>query len=97
VTDPCQKVSEDDILLKHELAKLENKFPQRFRVSYVLDSPPPEWKGSSGYITEELLNATMPKEGNFKIFICGCLSTLPLSPSLMFHLFPAFLWSVLMR
>ncbi|CAI4219411.1 unnamed protein product, partial [Parascedosporium putredinis] len=32
-------VTEKDILLKHELAELENKYPQRFRAFYVLDNP----------------------------------------------------------
>jgi cytochrome-b5 reductase len=64
-------VTEEDILLKRELEDLENKFPQRFRVFYLLDKPPKEWVGNSGYVTEELLKTAMPKDGNVKIFVCG--------------------------
>ncbi len=67
-------VSEQDILLKHELHELENTYPQRFRAFYVLDNPPPEWAGGKGYITKELLKTVLPepKEGeNVKLFVCG--------------------------
>jgi cytochrome-b5 reductase len=50
---------------------LENQFPQRFRVFYVLDKPPKEWAGGSGHVTEELLKVVLPKAGNVKIFVCG--------------------------
>jgi cytochrome-b5 reductase len=65
------KISEEDILLKRELEELENKFPQRFRVFYLLDKPPIEWAGNSGHVTEELLKAALPKAGNVMIFVCG--------------------------
>jgi len=64
-------VTEEDILLKRELEELENKFPQRFRVFYLLDKPPKSWAGRTGFISEELLKVAMPKEGNVKIFVCG--------------------------
>ncbi|KAI0144602.1 oxidoreductase NAD-binding domain-containing protein [Xylariaceae sp. FL1272] len=66
-------VSEQDILLKKELAELENTYPQRFRAFYVLDNPPKEWVGNTGYITKDLLKTVLPepKEGNIKVFVCG--------------------------
>ncbi|KAI1323396.1 oxidoreductase NAD-binding domain-containing protein [Xylariaceae sp. FL0255] len=66
-------ISEKDILLKKELAELENTYPQRFRAFYVLDNPPPEWAGNKGFITKDLLKTVLPepKEGNIKIFVCG--------------------------
>ncbi|KAI3324717.1 oxidoreductase NAD-binding domain-containing protein [Xylariaceae sp. AK1471] len=66
-------VSEEDILLKHELAEIENTYPQRFRAFYVLDNPPKEWVGNKGFITKDLLKTVLPepKEGNIKIFVCG--------------------------
>ncbi|KAI0391491.1 oxidoreductase NAD-binding domain-containing protein [Xylariaceae sp. FL0594] len=66
-------VSEDDILLKHELAEIENTYPQRFRAFYVLDNPPKEWAGGKGYINKDLLKTVLPepKSGNIKIFVCG--------------------------
>ncbi|KAI1366815.1 oxidoreductase NAD-binding domain-containing protein [Xylaria arbuscula] len=66
-------VSEEDILLKRELAHIENTYPQRFRAFYVLDNPPKEWAGNKGYITKDLLKTVLPepKEGNIKVFVCG--------------------------
>ncbi|KAK1837213.1 hypothetical protein QBC39DRAFT_336480 [Podospora conica] len=66
-------VSEKDILLKEELDKLENTYPQRFRAFYVLDNPPKSWVGGSGFITKELLKTVLPeaKEENVKVFVCG--------------------------
>ncbi|KAK4128144.1 ferredoxin reductase-like protein [Parathielavia appendiculata] len=66
-------VSEDDILLKNELATLENHNPRRFRAFYVLDNPPKEWTGGKGYINKELLKTVLPepKEDNIKVFVCG--------------------------
>ncbi|KAI1174034.1 oxidoreductase NAD-binding domain-containing protein [Nemania sp. FL0916] len=66
-------VTEEDILLKRELAHIENTYPQRFRAFYVLDSPPKEWAGNKGHITKDLLKTVLPepKEGNIKIFVCG--------------------------
>lgn len=66
-------VTEEDILLKKELAKLENTYPQRFRAFYVLDQPPKEWQGGSGFINKDLLKTVLPepKEENIKVFVCG--------------------------
>ncbi|KAI1282718.1 oxidoreductase NAD-binding domain-containing protein [Xylaria sp. FL0933] len=66
-------VTEEDILLKRELAHIENTYPQRFRAFYVLDNPPKEWAGNKGYITKDLLKTVLPepKEGNIKVFVCG--------------------------
>jgi cytochrome-b5 reductase len=68
-------LTEEDILLKKELAELENTYPQRFRAFYVLDNPPKdkEWTGSKGYITQELLKTVLPepKTDNIKVFVCG--------------------------
>lgn len=66
-------ISEEDILLKHELATLENHYPRRFRAFYVLDNPPKEWTGGKGYINKELLKTVLPepKSDNIKLFVCG--------------------------
>ncbi|KAI1122083.1 oxidoreductase NAD-binding domain-containing protein [Nemania abortiva] len=66
-------VTEEDILLKRELADIENTYPQRFRAFYVLGNPPKEWAGEKGFITKDLLKTVLPepKEGNIKIFVCG--------------------------
>ncbi|KAK0669447.1 hypothetical protein QBC41DRAFT_109174 [Cercophora samala] len=66
-------VSADDILLKNELAALENHYPQRFRAFYVLDNPPKQWTGAKGFINKELLKTVLPepKNENIKVFVCG--------------------------
>jgi len=67
-------LTEEDILLKKELAHLENTYPQRFRAFYVLDKAPKEWAGNTGYIDKNLLKTVLPepKEGsNIKVFVCG--------------------------
>jgi len=67
-------ISEEDILLKGELASLENEFPNRFKAFYVLDKPP---KGAAqytkGFMTKELLQKVLPapSEQNIKVFVCG--------------------------
>jgi cytochrome-b5 reductase len=73
VTLVFANVTEEDILLKKELEHLENTYPQRFRAFYVLDKPSKDWKGSSGYITKELLKTVLPepKSENIKVFVCG--------------------------
>ncbi|KAG6002144.1 NADH-cytochrome b5 reductase, partial [Claviceps lovelessii] len=66
-------VSEQDILLRRELADLENTYPQRFRAFYVLDKAPKGWGGASGFINKDLLKTVLPepKNENIKIFVCG--------------------------
>ncbi|PFH63456.1 hypothetical protein XA68_10049 [Ophiocordyceps unilateralis] len=67
-------VSEKDILLRKELAELENTYPQRFRAFYVVDqTPETNWGGATGFITKDLLKSVLPepKDGNIKLFVCG--------------------------
>ncbi|KAF7558773.1 hypothetical protein G7046_g5390 [Stylonectria norvegica] len=66
-------VTKEDILLKSKFEELENTYPQRFRAFYVLDKPPQEWAGNSGFISKELLKTVLPepKSENVKVFVCG--------------------------
>ena len=66
-------LTEQDILLKQELSKLENEYPNRFRAFYVLDNPPEGWQQGAGHVTKELLKQVLPNptEGNVKAFVCG--------------------------
>lgn len=65
-------VTENDILLKKELAELENTYPQRFKAFYVLDNAPKDagW-AKQGYVTKDLLKTVLPEPGagNNKIFV----------------------------
>ena len=66
-------LTQEDILLKESLDELENTYPQRFRVYYVLDNPPEGWEQGKGYITQDLLKTVLPepKEENIKLMVCG--------------------------
>ncbi|KAK6539357.1 NADH-cytochrome b5 reductase [Orbilia ellipsospora] len=66
-------IAEEDILLRRELAALENEYPRRFRAFYTLDNPPKEWVGNKGVITKQLLKQVLPepKTENIKVFVCG--------------------------
>jgi cytochrome-b5 reductase len=66
-------VTEQDILLRKEFEALENNYPDRFRVFYVLDNASDGWKGGKGFITKDLLKEVIPgpKEENVKVFVCG--------------------------
>ncbi|KAK2736855.1 NADH-cytochrome b5 reductase [Myotisia sp. PD_48] len=66
-------IAEEDIILKHELEALENTYPQRFRVFYLLDKPAEGWAHGTGYVSKELLKTVFPepKTENLKIFVCG--------------------------
>lgn len=66
-------VAEEDILLKHELEEIENKFPGRFTAFYTLDKPSKDWPGPKGHITKELLKTVLPspKSDNIMTFVCG--------------------------
>lgn len=66
-------LTQEDILLKEKFDELENTYPQRFRVYYVLDNPPEGWEQGKGYITKDLLKTVLPepKEENIKLFVCG--------------------------
>jgi cytochrome-b5 reductase len=67
-------ISEEDILLKHELGAIENEYPNRFKAFYVLDKAPESWQGGTGFITKELLQKVLPdpeKGDKVKVFVCG--------------------------
>lgn len=67
-------VSEDDILLHHELDELVNKYPTTFKVIYVLDKGTDLWAGPTGYINAEHIQQYIPPPtigDKLKIFVCG--------------------------
>lgn len=77
-------VSPQDIILKDELDAYAKAHPDRFKVTYVIDKPAEGWKGSTGYVTAELIKKTIPDiaKGNTKVFVCG-----PPRKSALFRLF----------
>ena len=65
-------VTEEDILLREELEALARDHSDRFRLHYILDKPPKQWAGSSGYITKEVVKAHLPAPGpDVVILRCG--------------------------
>jgi len=67
-------VSAEDILLKLDLEDLQNKHGEdRFNIFYVLNNPPPGWKGGAGFVTKEHIKEHIPNPAttDSKLLICG--------------------------
>ena len=65
-------VNYEDILLKKELDDLANKYPSRFKVSYVLNNPPTGWTGGVGFVSKQQIATHLPaSHENIKILLCG--------------------------
>jgi cytochrome-b5 reductase len=64
--------TEEDILLRGELACLRYQFPSKLSVWYVLRSPPEEWRYSQGRVTRDIIRdkLTAPSPGS-KVHLCG--------------------------
>lgn len=65
--------TEDDILLRRELDEYARIYPQKFKVWYVLNHPPPGWQYGSGRIDKDLIREQLPgpKGDDSKILLCG--------------------------
>jgi cytochrome-b5 reductase len=64
-------VNPEDILLKDELDSLAAKDP-KFNVHYVLNNPPENWTGGTGFVTADMIKEKLPAPANdVKILICG--------------------------
>jgi len=69
-------VSESDILMREQLEALKKQHPDKFNIIYVLDQPPENWNGSTGFIGKELLKehvASPTLDEKVKVFVCGRL------------------------
>jgi cytochrome-b5 reductase len=65
-------VTQEDILLKSRIDALAAKHPKQFKVLYLLDKPPANWKGGSGYVTAAMLKETMPTPNEkHLVLVCG--------------------------
>jgi len=65
-------VNEDDILLRKEIDAFAKQHPENFKVHYVLNNPPADWVGSSGFVTKELIKEYCPAPSDdIKILVCG--------------------------
>ncbi len=62
----------DDIMLKTELDELAAQHPQQFSVFYVLNTPPAQWSGGSGFITRAMIEAHVPPPADDVLVLrCG--------------------------
>lgn len=66
--------TEDDIIVREELETLAKDFPDRFSLHYTLDQPPAVWKGSSGFVSKEMISKHVLKDGSndgAQVLMCG--------------------------
>ncbi|KAJ6900935.1 NADH--cytochrome b5 reductase 1-like isoform X1 [Populus alba x Populus x berolinensis] len=62
----------EDILLKGDLDEFASKFPDRFKIYYVLSQPPEAWTGGSGHVSKEMIqNHCPPPAPDIQILKCG--------------------------
>jgi len=66
-------VNEEDILLRDDLEELLDVHEAKFKLIYVLNNPPPGWKGGVGFVTKEHIKEHLPNPNtsDSKILICG--------------------------
>lgn len=61
----------NDILLRAELDEIAKKYPS-FSVHYTLNFPPPDWTGSKGYVSREMMETHLPPAlPENRLFVCG--------------------------
>lgn len=65
--------TEDDILLRKELDEYARKYSDKFKVWYILNSPPAGWQYTSGKIEKNLIQERLPAPNgeDSKILLCG--------------------------
>lgn len=64
--------TEDDILVRDMLEELQQKHPGRMKVWYTVDRSPPNWKYSTGFITDEMIKEHLPAPGSDTlVLMCG--------------------------
>lgn len=64
--------SPEEIILKSHIDELVSMFPERLTVLYVIDKPVDGWSGLTGYVTADMIAATMPgPAAGVGVFVCG--------------------------
>ncbi|RFU77622.1 nadh cytb-reductase [Trichoderma arundinaceum] len=65
--------TEKDILLRQELDTFARRYPNIFKVYYVLENHSPEWTFGSGFVTKDMMSERFPSpsEEGSKVMICG--------------------------
>ena len=75
-TTKTKTTAEDDILCRKELEQMAKDHSDKFKIHYTVDRPPADgsWKGSTGFITKEMIEANCLFNGSSKktqVFMCG--------------------------
>jgi len=64
-------IAHEDILLKDDFDKLASKH-KNFKVFYVLEKPPKDWKQGVGYVSEDIIKKVLPPPSKDSlIMVCG--------------------------
>jgi len=64
--------TQDDILVRKELEKIQEEHPTRFSLWYTLDRPEDGWKYSKGFIDETMIREHLPSyDTDTLILLCG--------------------------
>lgn len=64
--------TEKDILLREELEDYAEEFPKKFKLWFTLDTPPPKWKYSTGFVTEMMIEQHLfPPSRTTLVVMCG--------------------------
>ncbi|OQD94974.1 hypothetical protein PENSOL_c023G01191 [Penicillium solitum] len=68
----CANNTEEDILLRVELDNFAARFPDKFRVQYVLSKPAENWVGHRGFVTQDLMKRYLPaSDESNRALLCG--------------------------
>ena len=60
----------ENVIFREELETLKERLD--LRLAHVLVEPPPDWKGESGFITQDLLQKVLPDNAQkYEYFLCG--------------------------
>lgn len=61
----------NDIVLKSEIDEIAKRYPN-FSVHYTLSTPPENWDGDVGFVSEEMIKKYLPSPSqDSRLFICG--------------------------
>lgn len=64
--------SESDILLRNELEELANKYVDKLKIWYTVDTAPENWKYSKGFIDADLIKEHLfPPSDDTIVLMCG--------------------------
>jgi cytochrome-b5 reductase len=64
--------TESDVLLRSKLDEFATKYPDNFKVYYVLSKPPENWQFGTGFVTKEMVEEKFPyPTEESKALLCG--------------------------